>query len=47
MLPFHLVSLSVCFDFIFVCMDIIDNMHNVRAEVIHIFDSFSAVACDL
>lgn len=28
-------------------MDIIDNIHNVRAEVIHIYDSFSAVACEL
>lgn len=48
MLPFHLVSLPVYFDGVFfVCMDIIDNMNNVRAEVIHFYDTFSAVACEI
>jgi len=28
-------------------MEIIDNVNNVRAEVIHFYDTFSAMACEI
>lgn len=47
LLPFLLVSFSVYFDFIFCIHGDIDNMNNVRAEVIHFYDIFSGMACEI